>query len=175
MHTNARSSRFRSIARHLLLMPAAAVALSLTFAGIASAQTGFQASIKEAIPKPAPPTCPEEAFLCGTATTNYGPATWAFEFINATPVSKTCDSYQYAVTFQLADGSRLVLDENGTACFPGGSNSTSASPASYGHPIYLSGSWTVQSTSGQFGSVTGPGTDTQHAAGAHLSGTYQSG
>jgi hypothetical protein len=43
---------------------------------------------------------------------------------------------------------------------------------SYGNPFTVSGDWTVQSADGQFGSISGAGTDTLHLAGARVSGTY---
>jgi hypothetical protein len=78
------------------------------------------------------------------------------------------------VTFALGDGSTLVLDDNGTICGPGKSLFSHRSDKSYGNPFYLTGSSTVESTTGQFGSIAvgTTGTDTLHLAGAKASGTY---
>jgi hypothetical protein len=161
----------RSTARRgLILWPALVAVLVLVFAGPASAQTGFDASITGVTPKPRP--CPGGAFLCGSASTNYGPASWALVPISDRQVSNACAAYEAAVTFVLGDGSALALDENGTACQPGNALSAPGGSVSDGNPFTFSGSWTVQSADGRFGSITGEGTDTLHAAGARVTGTY---
>lgn len=155
----------------LILLPALVVGLSLAFAGGASAQTGFHATITSITPKPKP--CPNGDVLCGTATTNFGRATWTWNPTAAfNPDSPSCDTYEAAVTFALVDGSTLVLDDAGLICGPGASFLNSGSPHSFGNPFDLTGSWTVLSATGQFGSITGPGTDSLHLAGAYGSGTY---
>lgn len=174
MHASVRTSTPRSIAR-LVLLAALVVGLSLAFAGAASAQTGFQASVTGVAPKPKP--CPGGAFLCGTAITNYGPAAWTWTVLNDAEISNTCGVYpggiyEAAVTFVLGDGSTLVLDENGTLCQPGNALSAPGSMNSFGNPFTITGSWTALSANGQFGSITGPGTDNLHTAGAQISGTY---
>ena len=178
MNAKTYTRRSGSVARHLHLLPALVVALSLAFAGAASAQTSFQATVNGINPKPKPP-CPTT--FCGTASiAGYGPATWTLNAISTTPVSSACPStglvsaftYQATTTFELlSDGSTLVLNETGLVCAPG--NSSSAPPQSFGFPEYAkNSSWTVESGSGQFGGLTGAGTDALHAAGARISGTY---
>jgi hypothetical protein len=171
MHASIGKSTLRAIARRsVVLLPALVAVLSLAFAGAASAQTGFHASITGVTPKPKP--CPGGAFLCGSATTNYGSAAWALVPISDTQVSNACAAYEAAVTFALGDGSTLILDENGTACQPGNALSAPGGSVSDGNPFTFNGSWTVESAGGQFGSITGEGTDTLHAAGARVTGTY---
>jgi hypothetical protein len=171
MHASIGKSTRRAIAhRGLVLLPALVAVLSLAFAGAASAQTGFHASITGVTPKPKP--CPGAAFLCGSASTNYGPAAWALVPISDTQVSNACAAYEAAVTFVLGDGSTLALDENGTACQPGNALSAPGGSVSDGNPFTFSGNWMVQSADGQFGSIRGEGTDTLHAAGARATGTY---
>jgi hypothetical protein len=172
MHAKASTSSRRSIVRRLVVLPAVAVGLSLAFAGAASAQTGFQASVTAHVPKPKP--CPNGAFFCGDAITNYGDATWTFTLISVTspPPGAECGSYEATVTFALSDGSTLTLDENGTVCGPGKSLFSSRSNNSYGNPFYLAGTLTVESATGQFNLISGPGSDSVHAAGAESSGTY---
>jgi hypothetical protein len=79
----------------------------------------------------------------------------------------------------LADGSTLVLSEDGTAsiaCAPG--NSIVAPSTSFGHPTYANGNWTVTTANGQFSGLAGTpenpttGTDVLDFAGAYGSGTY---
>jgi hypothetical protein len=151
---------------------AVAIALTLAFAAAASAQSGFQASVTAKDPAPKP--CPNGEFLCGTADIdNYGAAAWTFTLTSLT-VEGTCDTYSATVTFELADDSMLVLNENGIACGPGKSNLSNASSRSFGHPADVSGNWTVQTADGRFTGLTGSGsgTDTLHAAGAAAAGTY---
>jgi hypothetical protein len=163
-------STLRAIGRRgLVLLPALAV-VSLASAATASAQTAFHASITGVTPKPRP--CAGGAFLCGSASTNYGRAAWSLVPISDMQVSNACASYEAAVSFVLGDGSTLVLDENGTACQPGNALSAPGGAVSYGNPFTFNGDWTVQSADGQFGSITGGGTDTLHAAGARVTGTY---
>lgn len=170
MYPTLRTPKSRSIARHRIATAAVALLASLAFAASASAQTSFQANVAAHNPLPKP--CPNNEFICGTADTNYGPATWTFDLTNLTPISNACDAYQATVTFELADTSTLVLAETGTACAPGNSNSAPTS-TSFGHPNSPSGSWTVQSANGQFDGLTGAtGTDTLNIAGAHASGSY---
>lgn len=169
MHARVCSSPPRVIAR-AVTVAALVLAASLTFTVAASAQTGFQASISGVNPKPRP--CPNGEFFCGTAITNYGPASWELTPVSVTPLDTTCASYEAAVTFELGDGSTLVLDERGTACEPGNAFSAPGGLKSYGNPFTVSGSWTVQSASGQFAPVNGAGTDALKAAGARVTGTY---
>jgi hypothetical protein len=175
MHANSRTSTWRLIARRLLLLPALVVALSLAVAGGASAQAGFQATVKGNNPKPKP--CPNGDYVCGSATTNDGDATWTFDPTGETPPppGAPCGSYEATVTFALSDGSStLVLDENGTICGPGNSIWAPGQLHSNGNPFYLTGSWMVETATGEFSSIPvgTTGTDALHIAGAHSSGMY---
>jgi hypothetical protein len=156
----------------------ATAALSLSFAGAASAQTAFKASVNGISPKGKPPCA---TTFCGTASiAGLGPATWAINAISTTPVNAACPSaglvsaftYQATTTFELSDGSTLVVNESGLVCAPG--NSASAPPQSFGVPEYAkNSSWTVQSATGQFSGLSGgAGTDALHADGARISGSY---
>lgn len=161
----------------LVAVTVVAVGLALSLAATAPAQASFRATVKGIGPKPKP--CSNGDFICGSATTNYGDATWTFNPTSETPPppGASCGSYAATVTFALGDASSsmLVLDDNGTICPPPG-NSLSAPGAlkSFGNPFYLTGSWTVETASGEFGSiaVAPGGTDTLHIAGALASGTY---
>jgi hypothetical protein len=155
---------------HLVIVASVALAASLGLAAAASAQTGLQANISVVIQKPQP--CPNAEFFCGTVATNYGPAAWTWTIDGATKISNACTAYESAVTFELSDGSRLALDENGTACEPGNAFSAPGAFKSDGNPFTINGTWTVQSAAGQFASITGGGTDTLSTAGARATGTY---
>jgi hypothetical protein len=174
----ATSSRSRSIACRLMLVSALVAALSLAFTGAVSAQTPFQATVSATVPLPAP--CANGAFACGSADlAGYGAASWSIFFTDFTVVQTSCgSSYTDAmIDFTLASDpdSTLVLDESGSFCFPGldGRSFFKEGPNSYGHPITLVGSWTVDPTStGQFVGLTGSGTDLNTAAGAHWAASY---
>ena len=174
MHANSRTSTSRLFARRLLPLPALVVGLTLVVAGGASAQAGFQASVKGNNPKPKP--CANGDYVCGSATTNYGDATWGFEPTGETPPAPgaSCGSYEATVTFALSDGSALVLDENGTICGPGNSIWAPGQQHSNGNPFDLAGSWTMETATGEFSAIPldTTGTDALHIAGAHSSGTY---
>jgi len=152
----------------LVAVATVAVGMALALAGTASAKSAFQAAVSGHTPKPMP--CPNGEFFCGTANTNLGAAAWTFTLTSLT--ISTCDSYTATVTFKLADGSTLVLGENGTACGPGKSNLSNASGNSYGHPGDADATWKVQSADGQFSGTTGTGTDALQFAGAAVSGSY---
>ena len=171
MHASVCTSKSRSMAaHHLLVLVAVVLGLGLAFCGTASAQTGFQATVTAKNPKPKP--CPNNLFACGTASTNYGPATWTFDLTSFT-LGGTCDPYTATVTFVLADDSTLVLDETGITCGPGNSALSNASANSFGHPNSPNGTWSVVTTNGQFDGLTGTtGTDALDIAGAQTSGTY---
>lgn len=153
------------------------VGLSLAVAGGASAQaTGFQATVGGIVPRPTP--CASGDFLCGNATTNYGAASWTWNPTGETPPPPglPCGSYEATVTFALGDVSRgtLVLDENGPICGPGNSIWAPGQTHSYGNPFNLTGRWTMETATGELGSIAvgTTGTDALHIAGAHSSGTY---
>lgn len=154
-------------ARAQFCVAVSVVGVMLALAQAASAQTSFRAGVTGSEPKPT--LCP---FFCGTADiADYGAATWTFTLTDLTEQG-TCATYAASVTFELADRSRLVLHEAGTACGPGNSNLSSASSNSYGHPGTANGNWFVQSADGQFSGMTGTGTDDLQYAGAVSAGTY---
>jgi|tagenome__1003787_1003787.scaffolds.fasta_scaffold20606308_2 hypothetical protein len=159
----------RALARGVCVV-ALAASLMIALTATATAQTGFQARVTAHNPEPMP--CANGAFFCGTADiAGNGSAAWSFSLTSLTQQGQ-CASYTATVTFELADASTLVLDETGTACGPGGSNLSNASAHSFGHPADINGNWTVHSSDGRFTAMTGSGTDTLHAAGAHSAGSY---
>ena len=177
MSDNAHRWKPGAVTRHLILLPALAVAVSLAFTGAASAQTAFQADVTATDTLPAGP-CPTGAFFCGTADiAGYGAASWNF-FLTGVTISQTsCGSTYTAITdFTFADGSTLVVNEGGPICGPGkdAAGYFSEGPKAYGHPNYPDGTWTVDTadSTGQFAGLAGSGTDALHAAGAHASGSY---
>ena len=175
------NGKLGALTRGLIVLPALVVALSLAFTGAASAQTAFQASVNGINPKPKPPCAPtitsppRAAVFCGSASiAGYGPVVWTLNATPTSPVISGCFNYSGTTTFELlGGGGTLVLDETGQACAPGNSGASSASANSFGHPTYATASWMVDPAStGQFEGVTRAGTDTLHAAGAQLMGTY---
>ncbi len=178
MHANSFTSTWWLITRRLVLLPALVVAVTLVVAGVASAQSGlFEATVGGNIPKPKP--CANGGFFCGSATTNYGAATWTLVPTSDTPPPPgvRCGSYEATVTFALGDASSstLVLDENGIVCPPPGSSLLAPGALkSYGNPFYFTSSWTVETATGAFASIPvgTTGTDALHSAGARVSGTY---
>lgn len=177
MHANFRTSTWHLSARRLLLLPALVVGLTLAAAGAASAQAGsFQATVKGHNPRPQP--CPNGDYVCGSATTNHGVATWTFAPTSETPPppGAPCGSIEATVTFALDDASSstLVLDESDTICGPGSSIWAPGQMHSDGNPFDLTGSWTVETATGELNSIPigTTGTDALHIAGAQVSGTY---
>jgi hypothetical protein len=165
---------------HRFGMLAAVLAASGAFAGVASAQTPFQATVKANDPSPA--GC---AFICGTADiAGYGHATWTwtppsdFAAVNGPQCIPYGDRGIFAqVTFVLPDAlnSTLLLNESGSVCTPGGSNAFQpyGPTAPVGHPTHVNGSWSVASATGQFAGLNGAkGNDALHAAGRETSGSY---
>jgi hypothetical protein len=143
----------------------------LASAGLASARTTtFDASVKNHIQRAV--GCPDGAYLCGKATiAGFGSAEWRWFLVSFEQASESCGDYTATVTFTLADGSRLTLDEAGRDCSPG--NSFSSYPLhSYGQPQTANGNWVVQQGTGVFAGLTGSGTNTLRITGAHLTATY---
>ena len=165
----------------VLALSALLTALSLAFAGTASAQTSFQVSATSTATLPAGP-CSNGAYLCGTANiAGYGAATWNFYVTGGTTVVSPCGSSYTATTYftLVSDpGSTLVLDEGGSLCGLGHDGAAylgyfNEGSKAFGHPFAIVGSWTVDPAStGQFLGLTGSGTDLVHVAGAHAAGTY---
>ena len=162
----------------MLALSALLAALSLAFAGTASAQTSVQASVT-ATDTPHGP-CSTGASLCGTANiAGYGAASWNIFVTGVTPVVSPCgSSYTAATYFTLVSdsGSTLVLDEGGSLCglgHDGAAYRADFRSAGFGHPFDFVGSWTVDPAStGQFLGLSGSGTDLVQVAGAHVAGTY---
>ena len=180
MNAKANKRKLSAFARRVIVWPALVVAVSLAFTGVASAQTPFQATVKANGPGPA--GC---AFICGTADiAGYGQATWTwtppsdFAPVNGPQCIPYGDQGIFAqVTFVLPDAlnSTLVLNERGSVCTPGGSNSNQpyGFPGHVGHPAYVNGTWSVASATGQFAGLAGAkGNDALHAAGREASGSY---
>jgi hypothetical protein len=165
----------------MLALSALAAALSLAFTGTASAQTSFQASVTFTGTLPAGP-CPNGAFFCGEANiAGYGAASWNFYVTSSTSVVSPCGSTYTATTdFTLVGdpGSTLVVDEGGPLCGLGHDGAAingyfKEGSKAFGHPFKIVGSWTVDPAStGQFGGLTGSGTDLVNVAGAHAGGSY---
>jgi hypothetical protein len=165
----------------MLALSALVAALSLAFAGTASAQTGLQASVTWTSPLPAGP-CSNGAFICGTADiAGYGAATWNFYATGGTNVVSPCGSTYTATTyFTLTSdpGSTLVLDEGGSLCGLGHDGAAyrgyfNEGSKAFGHPFAIVGSWAIDPTStGQFQGLAGSGTDLVNVVGAHASGSY---
>src|SRR5579864_4022900 len=94
--------------RHLMVLPAIAVALSAAFTGVASAQTLFQASVSATGVRGGGPVlssgCSNGAFYCGTANiAGYGAASWNLYVTGLTIVPTSCGSLYTATTdFTLA-------------------------------------------------------------------------
>jgi hypothetical protein len=165
---------FQALSHHrmrCLLLVALTGSLLLATAGTASAQTTpFNAEVKNKIQRPE--GCPDGAYLCGDAViAGFGPAQFRWFLNSFEPVSQSCGDYTATVTFRLADGSTLTLDEAGRDCSPGNSFS-SYPPHSYGQPQEASGTWEVQSGSGQFDGMSGSGTNTLRINGADFRATY---
>lgn len=177
MSKSANSWMSGTFVRYLLVLPLLTVAVSLLFAGRASAQTGFQADIEGTAPRPV--GCPMGTFVCGTANiVGYGTASWSFHLGGVTLSQTSCGStYTATVDFTLAsDGSTLALDETGYVCAPGKDAASffSEGANAYGNPNYPHGTWTVDTadSTGQFAGLGGSGTDALHSAGAYVSGNY---
>jgi hypothetical protein len=167
----------------VLLVPALAVALSLAFAGGASAQTPFQATVTGTLTHNSPGCSSPTAFFCGTANiAGYGPATWNLYITGNTNVPSPCGSTYTAVTeFTLVSdpASTLELNEAGDLCGLGHDGAAyrgyfAEGSKAFGHPYEVVGTWTVDpaTSTGQFKGDTGSGTDTLHVAGAHFAGSY---
>jgi hypothetical protein len=104
------------------------------------------------------PSCPDGAVTCGTGTdTTFGDFT--IEVFLGAPGTQTA-------VLRFADGT-LALDETATGAeAPGKSFDSHASPNTDGRPVYVTGSWTVDSASdGIFQGAAGTGTADVRASG----------
>ena len=165
----------------MLALSALLAALSLAFTGTASAQMSFQASTTSTATRPAGP-CSNGAYICGTANiAGYGAASWNLYVTSFTGVYSPCGSTYTGITYftLVSDpASTLVLDESGSLCGLGHDGAAyrgyfNNGSKAYGHPFAIVGNWGVDSAStGQFGNLTGSGTDLVNIAGAHFRGSY---
>jgi hypothetical protein len=178
MNTKANKSKLGTFTRRLMVLPALVVALSLASTGTASAQTAFQATVKD-VPGNAGPCA---TTLCGSASiAGYGPAVWTFTVLTLNPggLSPQCSPYTAITTFQLlSGGGTLVLDEQGVACSPGNSGNAPRQDT-FGFPWNLiTASWNVDTTgvyganTGAFAGLTGAGTATGKFDGPALRDAY---
>ena len=182
MNPKANKCKWGAFTRRLIVLPALVVAVSLAFAGAASAQTPFQASVTSTVTLPAP--CSNGAFFCGTANiAGYGAASWDFGNVTNPTISDTPCGTTYTATTEftlLSDpASTLVLDESGNVCGLGNDGAAyrgyfPEGPKAYGHPFAIVGNWTVDPAStGRFSGLTGSGTNLMNVvAGAHAAGSY---
>lgn len=154
----------------------------LAITGAASAQTTeFNAKVLGHVTRPPgrPPLepfspCPDGASLCGqTILDGLGPAEYSILFTDFVPTSDACGDYTAIVTFTLDDGSVLTLDEVGVACGSGNTFLKGPLFTSFGNPRSFSGTWQVDSGTGQFDGLTGSGADTGLTAGAAVKATYR--
>ena len=180
MNTKPTKWKLGAFTRRLIVLPAIVTAASLAFTAAASADqqqttVPFQASVSNTN-QATPASCPT-AYYCGYATIpGYGNAFWSFNVNDpAGPIPLSYDCYLYVGTSTLTlnsdPGSVLVLDENVTGCQPGNSGNTPGFwPHALGHPLYATGTWTVDTklSSGQFKRWTGSGTDSGRSDGAPL-------
>ena len=153
------------------LFAALAVGVLMATAGTASAQTAeFSAEVKGHTQQTK--DCPDSANLCADAVIDhFGSAQYRFFLTSFVLTSQQCGDFTGTTTFTLQDGSTLTLSESGQACGTGQSF-FKGGEQTYGSPRYRSGSWVVESGTGQFTDMTGSGTSTAHFAGAHVSATY---
>ena len=159
-----------------LAFSAVLAGIALLTPGAASAQTMFQAKIIGHITPHA--LCPYGVQICGVATIVgfNAPAEYRWSVTSTSPPTKSCGSftawldYGATATLTLPDGSKLTVDETGTACYPG--NSFPTGGLSWGNPRTVLGKWTVQSARGQFSGISGNGTDTGRTVGGVFLFTY---
>lgn len=178
MSDNANRWTSGAFARRLVLLPVLVAAVGLAFAGTASAQTPFQATVK-GTGNPHQ-LCPGGAtYVCGTADiAGYGTGSWAWLATSINFVRSSCDStYTATDVFTLAsDGSTLVLNESGYGCGPGkdANGFFMGGPNKQGSPNTLYGTWTVDTadSTGQFAGLGGSGTDVLQSAGGRNFGSY---
>jgi hypothetical protein len=120
--------------------------------------------------------CPPPAHLCGGAAIDgFGRAEYFVFFSSFVPDADdaACGDYAATATFELGDGSTLVLDESGVSCGPDGSFLKGPLFTAYGNPRSWSGTWEVQSATGQFDGLTGSGAVSGLTAGAAVKATYK--
>ena len=135
--------------------------------------TAFNAGVIGHITRPSG-GCASGASLCGsTVIEGFGPANYDIVFFSFVPTTDACGNYGASTTFTLGDGSSLSLGEVGVACGPGISFLHGPLFTAYGNPRTWSGSWEIQSATGQFAGLTGGGTDAGHTAGAAVRATYR--
>jgi hypothetical protein len=176
------SDNWRCVMRRLLVSTMLVSGLLLAITGAASAQTTeFNAKVLGHLTRPPGPPpleplspCPDGASLCGQTTLDgFGPAEFSILFTDFVPTSDACGDYTAVVTFMLDDGSVLTLDEVGVACGSGPSFLKGPLFTAFGNPRSWSGTWQVNSGTGQFDGLTGSGADAGLTAGAAVRATYR--
>ena len=106
---------------------------------------------------------PCDIAFCGSGQVmGYGDAELTIIVTSADPIALSGCDFALAVTgtatIQLTDGSRLVLDETGTYCLPGGSSSSPGNFFhSYGNPWEIDATYTITGGTGAFAGATGGG------------------
>lgn len=161
--------------RKALLLAATLLALAATPA--ASAQsTDFEATFQEFFGRSTPHPC--TSFLCGTGNVaGFGAATSTFEILTFDFDPETaCGDTTIRYTITLSSGAgTLILNGEGTVCFPGKSFFAPGAAKSFGNPFELTFTWTVSGGTGIFAGATGSGTGVTTGAGESghtiLSGT----
>jgi hypothetical protein len=168
-----------AVAAAAMIVPATASATMVPFQG--SVYVKYQEPTWVAVGW----TCPTQ-YYCGNANiVGYGTAFWYFNAPNGPqPVSSDCSEYDGTSTITLNDppeNSTLILTETEHVCSPGNSGNTFGfshlvNGTNFGgHPLYSTGTWTVQkgSGTGRFSKVTcGQGTDTLRDDGAILEAAW---
>lgn len=150
MNAEANRRNRRVFTRRLIVLPALVVALGLALTGVASAQTPFQASVTYTGQHNSA-GCANGAYSCGTANTNFGPASWDF-YPYSNSVQTSCGTTYWATTYftlQNHPGSTLVLYEHGNLCGPGlNANGyfKGRFPKDFGRPYSALGSWSTITT-----------------------------
>src|SRR4029450_6475610 len=150
----------------------AVLALSPVLAPAAGAETtvAFQFTVKYSSGVPASKPC--DHVQCGKGTVvGFGAATSTVDFATISEIPGTsCFLATGGETITLtSDGSTLVLEENGTACFPG----TSLHAVPFPFPFDAEGTFTASHGTGVFQGAMGSGTwECTMAAGDQQHCTY---
>lgn len=161
---------------HIVASAVLAVAMVVLAPSVKADPLDFRAEIDDHSTKPA--GCPDGGVVCGDATiAGYGTGEYLYVLTSVTPLPDACDGsfaggYTAIVTFTLADGSELTLDEAGHVCGPGESLIAPGGLVSYGNPVEGVGAWDVAEATGRFAGLTGSGTDTFRSVGARIVATY---
>jgi hypothetical protein len=122
-------------------------------------------------------SCPAQTFCGAGSLSGFGKVTQLTDFLSFEPIDGTsCADVEIVQTITVSAG-MLVLDETGTFCSPGASDSAPSSPNSFGHPHVMDLTFVVDgaSSTGVFSGATGSGSERVNIAGdvgvSRLSGT----